>query len=292
MRKAIAAVFGIVLVIGCAAAAWKYYLTNITEMEIAARAESFSSVESFGYKNLRVGFFADRLVLDTVTLKLKGVKEPLTAEKLFIPRYRFDNNRLVSLEVILEGVDVFSGKLGELTGVDTSNHLISKLVCRYQYDPRTQTMTMEDLKIIAPELAEIHADTVLVNIDPSALFLEDPYRMLSHLIGVSISDTIIRYRDRSLLKKIILSQPDAENPAAAGDILRSVAGGIHEMIEKEKDLQTRLLLETFAEFLKNPGQLHLIISPPKPIPLGRLLWVRHLRDAVGLLNVQIKGTQV
>jgi hypothetical protein len=85
----------------------------------------------------------------------------------------------------------------------------------------------------------------------------------------------------------MLSAQTTTGDSTLADFIKVFSGNIRAMLHREKDQKTQKVLEKFVEFLNNPQQIHITMVPSKPVPVGRFLWVRHLREVIGLLNVQI-----
>jgi len=292
MKKTIIAGFTVLFFGIIVFAGWKYFLVNRTKQELERRVDGFSMVERLEYESLSVGIWGDWLSLSNVYLNLKGIEETITAKEIFIPHYKMENNHLVSMEVNIEGVsffgkDLFAQKPYSLSHAPQSSQVISNITFAYRHDPFGRKIALENLAIKAPERAELFADIRLANIDPSIFAMHDISNLLLYLLGVSISETHISYNDHSLIEKMLSAEnthPESAFPA----FLKVVSENVYQMLQEDQDKKTKTALEQILVFLDDPRKIHITLSPPKPVPIGRILWVRDFGKVIQMLNVQVE----
>lgn len=273
-------------------AGWQYFIHNRTKQEIFKKVEEISYLESLKYENLKVGFWRNRFDLRNVSLKIKGVKEIVRAKEISIFNVKINNGHLLCLNVEIKGIgiplkSILSNESYQIPDVENPDELLSSVGWFYQFDPDHRVLTLENIKIIAPKLAKLEANIRLINLDPSTILLNNMAGLLPQLLGISISQAGVVYNDHSLLEKIVSTQKystESDSPAT----LEMISVNVNQMLQKEKNEKTRTVLEHFLKFLNNPEKLHITLSPEKPVPLGRFLWVRHLKEVVELLNIKIE----
>ena len=273
-------------------AGWQYLIHSRTKQEISKRVDKVSYVESLGYENLKVGFRGNRIDLNNVSLKIKGVKEIIRAEEIKIFNIKTNESHLLNLNLEINGLEIplksiMSDESFQAMDMINPEDFLSNVVCYYEYDPDQRALTLENIKIIAPELAEIEAGFKLLNIDPSGILMNNMAGLIPQLPGISILKAGITYNDHSLWEKITVAK---NNPAKTGlpDALEAISKNANQMLLLEKNEKTRIVLENFLKFLNNPEKIHITLAPEEPVPLSRFLWVRNLNDLVRLLNMRIE----
>jgi hypothetical protein len=270
----------------------QYFLHSRTKEEISKRVNEISYVESLGYEKLKVGFRGNRFDLSNVSLKIKGVKEIIRAKEISVFNVKTNNRHLLESDVEIKGMGIplkslLSDESYQALDIIYPDELFSNIGWHYQYDPQQKVLALENIKIFAPELANVEANIELMNFDPSIILLNNPVGSLPHLLGISVSHADVTYHDHSLWEKIFSAQNtsrESDLPAA----FEVISENVYHMLQNEKDEKTRVVLENILKFINNPEKFHITLLPEKPVPLGRFLWVRHLKEFVELLNMKIE----
>jgi hypothetical protein len=294
MKKILAVGIGVgIIIVGSLFTGLHYFLHNRTKQEISERVKENSYVEHLEYENLKIGFRGTRFNLRNVSINLKGLKEIIRAEEVSVFNIKTNNQRLVGVNVEIKGVNIplqnfLSDKSYETLNMINPDELLSNVGWVYKYDPDHREMTMENIKIIAPELAKIEASIKLLNIDPSAISFDNMVSLLPHVFVISISQASVVYNDYSLLRKIKALQNDSED-SALSTTLELFSRSINQMFYKEKDEKTREILGKIKNFLNNPERINIMLSPENSVPFGRLLWVQHPKEVFELLDVKIQS---
>jgi hypothetical protein len=283
--------FAVVIIVSIIAG-FQYYIHIRTAQEISRMVGEISHVESLEYDNLKVGLWGNRLFFSDVSLKIRNVSDLFRAQEIIISSIKTDNGHILGFNLEISGLGVpLKGMLDEETfqALERVNpdELLSTVGCIYRYDPDHRVLAVDKIKIIAPELAGVEASIRLANIDLSTFALNNPAGFIPQLFGISISQASVTYNDHSFLGNFVGSQ----NDLATSDMPAAIAvfsGNVHQMIQKEKDEKTRIVLKNFHRFLTSPEKLHITLSPENPVPLLRFLWIRHLKEFVELLNLKIE----
>ncbi len=289
-------VVGLVLAVVVGAgffAGWQYYIQSRTNQEISKRVDEISYVESLGYENLKVGFRGNRVDLSNVSLKIKGVKEIIRAEEISVYNIKTSNRHVLRFNVEIKGVgialkSILSDESYQVLNVINPDELFSDIGWFYQYDPDHRVLSLENIKITAPELAKLEADIRLINVDPSTVLPDNMAGFLPQLLGMSISQAGIIYNDHSLMEKMLSAQNGSTTESGSPAAREAISENANQMLLKEKNEKTRIVLENFIKFLDHPEKMHITLAPEKPVPLSRFLWVRNLNDLVQLLNMRIE----
>ena len=293
MKKILVLGFGFaVVIIICFIAGSQYYLHIRTTQEISRVIDEVSLVESLGYEKLKVGFWGTRFSLRNVSLRIKGVNELIRTKEISVSNIQTGNGHVLGFNVEIKGIgfplkNTLSDNSYQALNITNPDELISILGCFYQYDPDHKILNLENIEITAPELAVVEASIRLVNVDPSTISLNTPAVSLPQLLGISISQASVIYDDHSLSGKFFAAKSDS----TASDIPAAMAvfsENVNQLLREEKDEKTRVVLENILKFINYPEKFHITLSPEKPVPLGRFLWVRHLKEVVELLNMKIE----
>jgi hypothetical protein len=293
MKKILIVGIGLTVIIAAGLfAGLHYFLRSQTKQEISKQVEDNSYVENLEYENLKVGFWGSRFYLNNISIKIKGVNEIIRAKEIIVFNMKTDNHYLLGLNVEIKGVDIplksmFSDELYQALDLVNSDQGASNIGWFYQYDPDHKILTMENIKIIAPELATIEASIKLLNIDPSTILSNNLVGLFSQAVFMSLSQASVAYKDHSLLRKM-QSVPNDSIASNLPSSFEMIFENVNQMLQKETDEKTRHVLESVLRFLDNPEKLNITLSPEKPVPIGRLLWVRHPKEVVELLNIKIE----
>jgi hypothetical protein len=269
-----------------------YFFQSRAKQEISKQVEENSYVENLEYENLKVELWGSRYFLKNVSIKIRGVNEIIRAKEITVFNMKTNNHHLVGLNVEIKGVDIplksmLSDEFYQALDMVNTDEWLLNIGWFYQYDPDHKILTMESIKIIAPELATIEASIKLLNIDPSTILSNNLVNFLSQAVFMSLSEASVSYNDHSLLKKMLSAQNDS-TASNLSSIFEMISENVNQMLQKETDEKTRRILESFLKFLDNPGKLTITLSPEEPIPFGRLLWVQYPKEVVELLKMEIE----
>jgi hypothetical protein len=293
MKKILMLGFGFaVVIIVTFIAGSQYYLHIRTTQEISRKVDEISYVESLEYENLKVGLWKNHFILSNVSLKIRDVKDLIRAKEISISNLKTYNGHVLGFIIDINDLGIplksfLAGKNFQSMEMVNQDEFLSTIGCNYHYDPDQRVLELNNIKILFPDLAEVEASVSLVNIDPSTIALNNPLAFIPQLFGISISHASVIYNDHSLSGKFFAAKSDS----TASDIPSAMAvfsENVNQMLREEKDEKTRVVLENILKFINYPEKFHITLSPEKPVPLGRFLWVRHLKEIVELLNLKIE----
>lgn len=57
----------------------------------------------------------------------------------------------------------------------------------------------------------------------------------------------------------------------------------------EERVSTRQSLQAVADFLHHPEKIRITIKPERPVPLGRLIWVKNPGELIELLETEVES---
>ncbi len=290
MGKKTVVFFGVIVLLGTGIVfGLRLFMKNRVEEELTARVAQNSTVESLDYESLNSGWIGSWFSLKNVSLKIAGIDEPIRMREIRVPDYRLENDLLTELHLEIEDLVVSQGICvsGGAESRESPEDLKADASLVYRFDPGSNDLELESLKIISPEWGYAVLNLSLTNIEPNRISMDDPASSVPALLGVSIAAADLVYEDRSALKRLLRTGGNRPTPLLEA-LSSQISSEIARLEQTEGSKRALASLRKLKIYLQNPERIHITANPYKPVPLGRFIWVRQPGDFFDILNIRVE----
>lgn len=234
------------------------------------------AVNSMGYGGAKAGgvYRIARVTVEELDFDRIGAGEPAHFAKLQLSGVRIPDNA------------DYAGLL-KRAGVLPSS---ADVRLEYRFDPRTQTLLINRLDLVAPGLARIAAELVLEGVRPPLIEFGRVFK------EAMIRSARLTYDDQSALDRAVRAA--ASRSGKSQEEVRREWTMRLGSIARGKGAQTTAALDAIASLIEDHGRpkgpLRLTMTPPQPMPVGviaAMMFATDFAKTVGLAAAY-PGTRV
>jgi len=297
-----------ILVMALAYAGMKIYSGYAVRAEIDRTIRETPSIADIDYEKISFNYFRPEFRIKALTAKLtrpeatleEGSKGDsagegiLKVDEIIIYKYLVEKGFPTDIHFEANGIhlDTTRYPLNELHPCLKEmgyRNIEADLACEYTFDPKNKTLDLKQLYLRAENFGELEFSTRLKNINlPKIVFNpNDVLYLLTLLPAISISKVAFSYRDDSLVKRLYRLNA-GKHGRPVKDLVLDAAQWIESEIGAAETASTRRSMEAVVKFLLNPEKIRTTIRPEKPVPLGRLIWVKRPGELIEVLNAEVE----
>ena len=238
------------------------------------------------YQEVFVNLFGLNTHIKGITIAPVDSEERTVIDHIVVYDVDRRNNFPRRLKIALQGVHIDrSSSIWEYfqgLGFDDEEIRID-VDLEYIYNNDENSFFVHRLTYGAPKIGELSLNFLISNIDldSDSLFLTS-----SSFLDILIHSAELKYHDNSLVEKFLKMKAKDEGK----DIhkyVQEILDGMNKTIKESKDTFYKSFLQTFKDFVQNPGVIFIRIEPDEPLRLERLLDIQKLDEVVNLLNMSI-----
>lgn len=236
-------------------------------------------IESLEYSDLKVGLLDQGGKIENVQLRLKGVDDPITIDRIEIGDMAQHEGRVVRADVKMEGLTLghdhvlLESIAPELTEMGY-DELVVNASAAYQYDPQERLLQLEKITLSAKEMGTLSMAITLAQVDPALWDIEKENLNLGSLLTtfalVSLGPSQIEYEDKTLLKRWMKRQANKSGQRPE-DFVRQLHQQIDQAAGETDQAIVKEALAAVKDFLADPDQITVRIAPEKPVALMRFV---------------------
>ena len=162
------------------------------------------------------------------------------------------------------------------------------LECAVSYDKKDRILNVKQLKLGAGGVGKAELRLRLENIAPETIgsLPQNIVLLLITLSGVSIESAEIKYQDETLMDKVITAAARQESQQA-DDYYQSLVQRLGVAFKNETDPNVKKAIKGIQDFMKKKDKISIVLAPKRPVPFGKLYWVRNLKRLVDLLEIKV-----
>ncbi len=260
--------------------------------EIHQTAADIPLVEELDFTCLNIGILNPKLTIKDISVKLRGLDDKITIEKIQLHDFKAEKSLIRSLSLKATGIRLPVDSLpifakAKYTGKTVISDPLFNLNCHYTYDPASKAFHLVNFYTESKEIGELYLRLRLLNMDLNCISLENSAMLLSSLMGVSLDSATVIYDDHSFLHNII-KQPENSENAAIKKMIDNFKSHITGIANKVKDPFVLKVLLKLRNFLTAPDRIEVHVIPEEPVLLGRLLFIRRPEEFIRLLNIRVE----
>jgi len=267
----------------------KMYASNVAEKKIAKAIASLADYVDVNYRKVSVDLLGLDVHISDVLVSPANAKEKVKINEIVI--YDVDQNSEVPtfLNLSLNGIEAdlneFGSKADGIRKLGYNDKLLLNVKIEYDYNKEKKELSLKQFKVGADDVGDIGVNIHLGNIDLST---EKIGGIIFTWPQIMLHEAKIGYEDHSLVGRLLKLAAKNGN-INVNDFRTYVIQEIEKEIEKEKDEFNRNALKEMRDFIEHPEQFSISISPPEPLPLGRIISVNDPKDIIKLLNMKIES---
>jgi len=308
-KKIIISIVIFILVMVLASAGMKIYSGYVVRTEIDKTIRETSSIVDIDYEQIRFQYFNPEFKIKALTVKLarpEAMMEQnrgddiaregiLKIDEIRVYRYIVHKDFPTDIHLAANGIhlDTTRYPFREL------NPYLEKMGYRkikvdfsleYVFYPKNKTLHLKRLHIQAKHSGSLEISARLNNINLPKIISNpnDKLFLLTLLPGISVAEVIFSYRDSSLAQRLYHLNA-GRHGRSPRDLMLKAVQKLETDIAAEETVSIRRTMQAVVNFLRNPEKIKITIKPEKPVPLGRLIWVKTPRELIEVLGTEVES---
>lgn len=288
-KKQIAGI-GVVVLLIAAFLGIQVYASNVAEQKVdktIARSANFADID---YKKVRVGLLGTNVKISDVVVSPVDTNEKIKIGEVVI--HQIDNESDVpsflsaSCNAVELHIQDFEENEMPLREMGYNDKLMANLNVDYAYDLEDEEIKVKDFSLGINEMGKISASFRLGNIALGGI--GEIMGLLYKYPQVMFHEAKIEYNDDSFVDRFLKYRAEQEQ-VSMQEFKKMLAQGIDYNIERTTSDFAKKALSEINNFLQDPEQILILVSPSKPHPVGRIMRINNPQDGINLLNIQIKS---
>ncbi len=284
MKKTIVFIVLIAVVVGVKL----FYIDRVAQKEIEEHLEEMDSFVNISYDRASVDVVGWNTRLKNVTISPAGTDATTKVRDVII--YDVDEEREIPayLHVAFKGFDVEVNRDNFGKGAEDLNRMgyekiEGQIEIDYQYDLEKKAFHLKTFRVGADDVGEVAAEIHISNVD---LYAQDLFSLLFALPKILLHRAELRYEDDSFVRR--LQKLTAEQQGKTVDeLVEEMTQTLDQEIENEENKFTKAALKAIKEFVKDPDEIKIVISPKEPVSAGKIQKTKP-KALPELLNIKIK----
>lgn len=236
-------------------------------------------IESLEYSDLTVGLLDQGGKIENVRLRLKGIDDPITVDRIEIEDIALQEGRTVKADVRMEGLTLkhdhalLESITPELAAMGYDKVVVDASA-DYRYNPKERLLELNKIHLSGKEMGTLSMTITLAQVDPALWDVKKENINLGSLLTtfalVSLGPSQIEYKDDTLLKRWMKHQAQKSGQQPE-DLVRQWHQEIDQEAGQTDQAIVKEALGAFKRFVTDPDRIEIRISPEKPVALMRFV---------------------
>ncbi|HIJ56345.1 MAG TPA: hypothetical protein HPQ03_09490 [Deltaproteobacteria bacterium] len=270
----------------------KIYTEKTVQRNIDNEIRKITQFADVKYDDLQVDILGPSIRLKDVVITPKFWKEEIRIDEGVFYDLKNEDGIPSNIRFNLEGIhfkitrpNSFLKPYIDSMGLE---NVKADLECAVSYDKKDRILNVKQIKLGAGGVGKAQLSLRLKNFDPETIgsLPQNIVLLLITLSGVSIESAEIKYQDETLMDKII-TVAARQKSQQADDYYQSIVQRLEQAFENETDPDVKTAIKGILDFMKKKDKVSIMVAPKRPVPIGKLYWIRDLKRLVDLLGIKI-----
>ncbi|MHC1791024.1 hypothetical protein [Solidesulfovibrio sp.] len=262
----------------------------------AARAQVEIAVARMGpaanvaYKDVSYNILTGHTVIDDVSILPPGGLTPARIDRIVVRSLDQTSPNPAYMAVDVHGLQLDPAALGRadaarFAALGYSGPLPCDLSVDYNYARDKRELTVNAVSLSVKDVGAIRLSLTLGNLD------FDPDQAANLLFSyprILLGRAELVYTDASLVERVI-KQEAAKQGVDVATLKKTMAADADATLETAKSPLMASVVTALKQFIENPRQLSMSVSPATPLPLGEIGRAGSPEAVAKLLNLQVKS---
>ena len=258
----------------------KFYTEKTVQRNIDNEIQKITQFADVRYDDLQMDILDQSIRLKDVVITPRFWKEEIHIDKGVFYDLKNEDGIPSNIRFNLEGIYLNIARSNNLlkTYIESMGleNVKADLECAVSYDKKDRVLSVQQIKLGADGVGKAELSLRLKNIDPDTITLS----------GISIESAEIKYQDETLMDKVI-TVAARQKSQQADDYYQSLVQRLELAFENETDPDVKKAIKGIQDFMKKKDKVSIMLAPKRPVPFGKLYWIRDLKRLVDLLGIKV-----
>ncbi len=270
----------------------KFYTEKTVQRNIDNEIQKITQFADVRYDDLQMDILDQSIRLKDVVITPRFWKEEIHIDKGVFYDLKNEDGIPSNIRFNLEGIYLNIARSNNLlkTYIESMGleNVKADLECAVSYDKKDRVLSVQQIKLGADGVGKAELSLRLKNIDPDTIgsLPHNIVLLLITLSGISIESAEIKYQDETLMDKVI-TVAARQKSQQADDYYQSLVQRLELAFENETDPDVKKAIKGIQDFMKKKDKVSIMLAPKRPVPFGKLYWIRDLKRLVDLLGIKV-----
>ena len=264
------------------------YAKRRVQKEVDNAIAEMSSFADVQYEDVDFNLFTHKTSVKGVVISPVGEERKLFIDEIVVFKAEEGRKIFTRLHMAFKGIRV-EGQEGRVTELLEElgyepEETRADVELDYKFDPEGKDFYLRTLSYRVRGMGEMSLSLHLSNVDLESGALS----LLLSFPQILIHEARLSYRDDSLVPRLLKVTAEKRGISVEG-LIEEITAEIEREVSRTEDRITSEALTAFKEFLEDPKEISVIISPRRPVPLGKLKRAKDPAQLMKTLNLRVKS---
>lgn len=289
MNKKARIAVSVVLFLVVAYLGLSFYATDAARARIDASIKKWPP-NTFVYKDVSHNLFSGQTVIAGVSILPPGGVTTTRIDRIVIRRLSDDAPNPTSLAVDIQGMTIDPAALGSadaarFTALGYTGPLSCDLGIDYEYAKDKRELALNAVTLSIKDVCALRLSLTLGNLDFDP---NQAAKLLFTYPSILLARAELVYTDASLMDRV-LKQEAAKKGVDVATLKKTMIDDADAALLKGKNPPSAEITAALKQFIENPRQLSISLTPARPVPLGDIGRAGSPEAVAKLLNLQVKS---
>jgi hypothetical protein len=258
----------------------KYYASSVAKDRVDSILASAPPIlKGLTYKDVSVGLLTGSVTFKDVEFSSPAKDRNILINEVVLNDYDEESEIPSYMDLEFNGIEAEIKQIDELSKLGYEDYLSSNMAISYEFDAKAGEVNIKNLSMGIDDLGSIRIELKLSNIkNPAALIFTYP--------SVQIDAAKIVYEDDSLIDRAYTLRAKKEKKSV-DEIKDDAIQILDSKIEKTSGEFQKNVLLAIRNFIDDPDELTISVSPQSPVSIKQLLSVRDPQYYIELLKLEV-----
>ena len=289
LTAAVAAAVAVVVLVG-AYFGLARYASNAARTHVDAAITKTGPAANVVYKDVSYNLFTRQTVISDVSILPPGGVAPIRIKEVVVRSIDEATPIPTFLALDIRGIQLDPATFGvteaaRFVALGYVGPMVCDLGIDYAYAKDKRVLSLNAISLSIKDAATIRLSLTLGNMD------FDPTQAATLLFTyprILLQQAELVYTDASLLERV-LKEEAAKKRIDVASLKKSLAVDADAALRRDQSPLSAAILTALKQFIENPRQLSISVTPAKPIPLGEIGRGGSPEAVAKLLNLQVKS---
>ena len=267
-----------------------HYASNAARSRVDAAIAKAGPAANVVYKDVSYNLFTRQTVIADVSILPPGGLAPTRIKEVVVRSIDETSPTPAFLAMDIRGIQLDPATFGpadtaRFAALGYTGPLTCDLGIDYAYARDKRELTLNAISLAIKDVATLRLSLALGNLD------FDPKQAATLLFtypNLLLLRSELVYTDASLMERV-LKQEAAKKGVDVATLKKTMAADADEALQKEHSPLLASVVTALKQFIENPRQLSISVTPTAPVPLGAIGRAGSPEAVAKLLNLQVKS---
>lgn len=266
---------------------FRIYASSVAEENLNRYIAQLTHFVDVDYEDVSVGLFGMDVSISGVRISPVNDKNVYRIRDIVIKKFDDESEFPQYIDASVEGIEIDpTWMTGKMLAKDLGYHdtLLYDLNINYEYNEEKREIFVQNLEWGAANVSELKTSFILGNVSLTKERLAELYKTLPEIL---FYEARIQFKDNSVVERIFKLESE-RTKKSIDEFKTMLKQQAEEAFRKQRIELDEKSLRALEDFIDDPEEIEVVMSPDKPQPIGRLMRAKRANDLIKLLHLRIR----